>query len=68
MTFGQGCRDLDRPTPGREARRMRRVYISDLVDRGYFWPQTILMRSWFCESGEEDDDTLLVEELLLSRN
>ena len=42
--------------------------MSDLVERGYFWPQTILMRSWFCDSGEEEDDTPLIEELLLSRN
>ncbi|MFQ5656726.1 MAG: hypothetical protein ACE5G5_04240 [Candidatus Methylomirabilales bacterium] len=47
---------------------MRRVYISDLVERGYFWPQTILMRSWWSDSGEDDDDALLIEELLLSRN
>ncbi len=49
---------------------MRRVYISDLVERGYFWPETPLLRAWMCDSGEEDprQELLLIEELLLSRN
>lgn len=50
---------------------MRRVYISDLVEQGYIWPETSLVSTWWSDLDEEDDpnqDPLVIQELLLSRN
>lgn len=48
---------------------MKRVYISDLVERGYIWPETSLVSTWWSDSGEEDSqEPLVIQELLLSRN
>ncbi|MEA3509407.1 MAG: hypothetical protein U9R33_02910 [candidate division NC10 bacterium] len=45
---------------------IRSVYINDLVERGYFWSVTILLRQFLrrCMAGETD----LPPELMLNRN
>ena len=49
---------------------MRRVYISDLVDQGYIWPETSLVSNLWSDLGEDDpnQEPLVIQELLLSRN
>lgn len=49
---------------------MRIVNLVDLVERGYFWPETITLRAWGHGVGEDDplQELLLIQELLLSRN
>ena len=49
---------------------MRRVYISDLVEQGYIWPETSLVSELWSDLGEDDpnEEPLVIQELLLSRN
>ena len=49
---------------------MRRVYISDLVEQGYIWPETSLVSTWWSDLDEDDpnQERLVIQELLLSRN
>lgn len=49
---------------------MRIVYLMDLVKRGYFWPETTLLRILWSRLGEEASfqELLLIKELLQSRN
>ena len=45
---------------------MRRAYIFDLVEQGYFWPETTVLRQlvWWYDLDEEH----IFRDLLLSRN
>jgi len=45
---------------------MRHAFIFDLFERGYFWPETTVLRqlAWWYDLDEED----LFRDLLLSRN
>ena len=49
---------------------MRIVHLIDLAKKGYFCPETTLLRAPWCGMGMDDpvQEMLVIEELLLSRN